>query len=184
MDPFNSDVCGRLRDWLVESQQRIVFAESCTAGLIAASMGRFPGISQYLAGSAVVYQLETKSGWLKVDEDTLTDPGPVSRVVSEQMAAGVLAVTDHAEVAAAITGHLGPEAPPELDGVAWTTVAVRNGDKLALQSLKLQLDVPVGTCSADTRGIRQILAVQQVVEFCIKVVTPNNDESASRITAG
>ncbi|HAD59082.1 MAG TPA: damage-inducible protein [Planctomycetaceae bacterium] len=174
MDPFSSDVCGQLRDWLVKSGKRIVFAESCTAGLIAASMGRFPGISQYLAGSAVVYQLETKSGWLKVKDRDLEDPGPVSRVVSEQMASGALAVTDHADVAAAVTGHLGPDAPPELDGVAWTTIAIRTEEKPVLRSRQLQLDVPGGTASEDIRGFRQTLAVEEVIEFSLEVLLTNH----------
>ena len=166
MDPFSTDTCTRLRDLLFQQKKKIVFAESCTAGLIAASMARFPGISEFLAGSAVVYQLETKSTWLSVSEQDLEDPGPVSQAVSEQMATGVLNKTPHADVAASVTGHLGPGAPPQLDGGAWTTVAIAGVGKVATTSRRLQLDVPDDTHNDDIRAIRQILAVRQVVEFC------------------
>lgn len=106
-------------------RQRLVLAESCTAGLIAATFSRLPGVSDVLAGSAVVYQLETKTAWLGVDPGILADPGPVSREVAEAMATGVLDSTPHASVALSITGHLGPGAPAELDGIAWCSIVTR-----------------------------------------------------------
>jgi nicotinamide-nucleotide amidase len=42
-----------------------------------------------------------------------------------EMAIGVLQKTREASLSAAITGHLGPEAPPEVDGKIF--VAVANG---------------------------------------------------------
>ena len=170
MDPFNTDICAQLRDKLVQSEQRIVFAESCTAGLIAASMGRFPGISSYLAGSAVVYQVATKAAWLSVSLYDLEHPGPVSRTVSIQMATGALNTTPHADIAVSVTGHLGPGAPPELDGTVWTTVAVSNRSVPQINSRCLQLDLTGETSPADIRNQRQILAVRQVVEFCLTVL--------------
>ena len=69
---------------------RVVFAESCTAGLIAATLARVPGISNHLCGSAVVYRNETKTAWLSVSADDLADEtiGPVSEPVAESMGSG------------------------------------------------------------------------------------------------
>ena len=96
--------------------QRLVLAESCTAGRIAAVLGEIAGISEYFCGSAVAYRNETKAHWLDVPRGLLADPGPVSETVARHMVTGVLARTPEADWAGAITGHLGPDAPQEMDG--------------------------------------------------------------------
>ncbi len=172
MEPFNRETSTLLRDLLRKHSQRIVFAESCTAGLIAASLGQIPGISEWLAGSAVVYQIETKAEWLDVDRQDLVDLGPVSRLVSEQMARGVLAKTPHATLAASVTGHLGPNAPEDQDGVAWSSVAIKMAGTVRVVSRQLQLDdgrtpAPDADPAASLRHVRQINAVRMVLQFCV-----------------
>ncbi len=169
----SDQIARQLSELLRESDQRIVFAESCTCGLIAATLGRIPGISQSLAGPAVVYQLATKTAWLQVDPQALQDPGPVSQVVSEQMARGVLQMTPHATMAAGITGHLGPDAPPDQDGVAWTSVAVRHSDEILVVSRRLQLDAGLPQdaeqeSGPERRHRRQVQAVGEVLRFCVE----------------
>ena len=44
----------RLRDMLCRQNQRLVLAESCTAGRIAASLGTLPGISDLTSGRITV----------------------------------------------------------------------------------------------------------------------------------
>jgi len=106
---------------------RIVLAESCTGGLVSAVLTRIPGISQYHCGSAVVYQVETKASWLGVPRSLLKNPGPVSPEVAGEMAIGALRKTPQANVAAAVTGHLGPGAPPTQDGLVYLAFAWRPG---------------------------------------------------------
>lgn len=167
MDPFNYDTALQLHDLLRKHHQQIVFVESCTAGLISASLGRLPGISGLLAGSAVVYQIETKAEWLGLDREALVDPGPVSQVVSEQMALGVLQKTPQATIAASVTGHLGPNAPQEQDGIAWASVAMHGAGEVIVSSRQLKLDEgTVGEDSTELRWTRQIVAVQLVLQFC------------------
>lgn len=154
---------------LRETQHKIVFAESCTAGLIAATLGKTPGVSEFLAGSAVVYQLETKSAWLNVLPETLDRFGAVSQPVSEQMAHGVLQITPHATIAASVTGHLGPDAPAELDGVAWSTVAIREGETIRCKSQQLTLDPQDSlTDGKALRLARQVTTTDLVIQFCIE----------------
>jgi nicotinamide-nucleotide amidase len=45
------------------------------------------------------------------------------------MALGVLRNTAEADYAAAVTGHLGPQAPPELDGAIFISIAQRRAGK-------------------------------------------------------
>jgi PncC family amidohydrolase len=110
---------------LAERRKRIVLAESCTAGLISASLAGVPGISDYLCGSAVTYRDATKAAWLDVPASRLADPGPVSQAVARDMVEGVLCRTPEADMALSITGHLGPDSPPELDGLVFVAVAIR-----------------------------------------------------------
>ncbi len=173
MDSFNHDTASQLHDLLRTHGHRIVFAESCTAGLIAASMGRLPGISEWLAGSAVVYQIDTKAVWLDMDRGALIDPGPVSQVVSEQMARSVLQKTPQATISASVTGHLGPNAPEDQDGVAWSSVAITESDDVSVISRQFHLDEAIarqnsGDLSpAVLRRARQIAAVRLVLRFCL-----------------
>jgi nicotinamide-nucleotide amidase len=120
-----TDLAGRVVEELRARGLRLVLAESCTAGLGAALLGRIPGVSEFLCGSAVVYQVETKARWLRVSRRLLRDPGPVSREVASAMAEGALAATPQADVSAAITGHLGPGAPPGQDGLVFVAFAAR-----------------------------------------------------------
>ncbi len=117
----------RLAVLLMQHRIRIVLAESCTAGLAAATLARTPGISEFLCGSAVVYRDATKSGWLAVPQHLLEDPalGAVSGPVARAMAEGALQRTPEADAAGSVTGHLGPHAPPGLDGVVYVGVVPR-----------------------------------------------------------
>jgi nicotinamide-nucleotide amidase len=118
----------QLAELLERNELRIVFAESCTAGLASARLAAVPGISNWHCGSAVTYREATKIGWLGVSDQTLASHSAESAETTIEMATQVLSKTPEADVAAAITGHLGPKAPPELDGVAFVAVVRRGED--------------------------------------------------------
>lgn len=119
-------LCQRAADSLQQLGWRVVFAESCTAGLVSAALGSIAGISDHLCGSAVTYRNQTKQDWLEVPRESLENPGPVSQQVVQLMARGVLGSTEEANVALAVTGHLGPAAPSDLDGLIHIGVAWKN----------------------------------------------------------
>jgi nicotinamide-nucleotide amidase len=155
----------RLAEELRARGLRIVFAESCTAGLLSATLSRIPGISEFLCGSAVTYRNGTKSAWLDVSASDLGDPeiGPVSRTVAEQMCRGVLATTPEADVAASITGHLGPDAPPELDGIAYVAVLLREEDDPTVQRISLPIDPAEPFTLRHTRQLSAAIAVYHAI---------------------
>jgi PncC family amidohydrolase len=141
---------------LRERRIRLVLAESCTGGLVAASLATVPGISEFLCGSAVVYRDETKRAWLGV----ATRGQAVSARVAREMALGALARTREAEVSAAITGHLGPGAPTRGDGRAFVAIARRGRRRIcAVQEISLQKSA---RADAQLRRRRQILAAISV----------------------
>ena len=131
----NIDFSAKLRDavesiycYCIDRSVRFVLAESCTSGLAAAVLGRKAGISAYFCGSSVTYRNKSKQNWLDVDPRFLQDDGPVSEVVAKAMVAAALTKTEEADVAISITGHLGPAAPPELDGLVIIGISIRNED--------------------------------------------------------
>ncbi len=116
-----------LRNHLQMGQDRLVLVESCTAGIVSGLLGQFPGISQFFCGSIVVYRNDSKHQWLGIDDSLLVDPkiGPVSAEVTKALVIAALERTPEATVAAAITGHLGPNSLNDLDGVVFTSVVRR-----------------------------------------------------------
>ena len=116
----------QLADRLAAREATLVLAESCTGGLIAATLTTVPGISKWLCGSAVVYQVETKAEWLGIPPSLLDDPGPVSPEVTEAMARRALERTPHAQIAASVTGHLGPGVAADVDGLMYAAVVFRS----------------------------------------------------------
>lgn len=151
-------VAGRLASLLKVRDVRVVFAESCTAGLVAASLARTPGISQWLCGSAVVYRDATKAEWLDVPTAQMKKHSAVSDPVARSMATGVLRCTPEADWSASVTGHLGPDAPVDQDGVVFLAVACRRARKLeVVSSERIQL-------RAKSRSARQLEAAMYVLE--------------------
>lgn len=110
---------------------KVVFAESCTAGLISASLAGVPGISSYLCGSFVTYRETAKQKMLNVPGDVLREQTAVSAKVTELMATNGLASIEEATWSAAITGHLGPGVDEELSGIIFIAIARRDLNQTA-----------------------------------------------------
>jgi PncC family amidohydrolase len=106
-------------------EEKVVFAESCTAGLAAAKLGQIPGISNHLCGSAVVYRADAKRGWLRVRKKTIKRHTTESVQVAQEMAVGVLKKTPKADWGVSVVGHLGPDSPKDKDGLLFVCVARR-----------------------------------------------------------
>ena len=86
---------------------KIATAESCTGGLIAASLTEIPGSSDVFERGFVTYSNEAKHELLGVPENLLHEYGAVSEPVVRGMALGVLDHS-HADLAVAVTGIAGP----------------------------------------------------------------------------
>jgi nicotinamide-nucleotide amidase len=86
-------------------QARIVTAESCTGGLVAAAICSVSGASDVFDRGFVTYSNDAKSDLLGVPAELILAHGAVSEPVARAMAAG--AATD-GRLAVAITGIAGP----------------------------------------------------------------------------
>lgn len=87
---------------------KLVTAESCTGGLVAAAMTDIAGSSQIFDRGFVTYSNEAKTECLAVPFDMLQQHGAVSAHVAMAMAEGAL-LHSKADIAIAITGIAGPE---------------------------------------------------------------------------
>lgn len=83
------------------------FAESCTGGLLSATLTALPGVSDVFMGSVVSYANEVKTDLLNVTASALTAEGAVSETVARQMAQGARKQLK-VDMAVAITGIAGP----------------------------------------------------------------------------
>jgi nicotinamide-nucleotide amidase len=87
---------------------KLVTAESCTGGLVAARLTSVPGSSDVVLGGVVAYSNGVKEGELCVPADAIARHGAVSAEVAALMAHGARERLG-AEVAVAVTGIAGPD---------------------------------------------------------------------------
>ncbi len=86
---------------------RVVTAESCTGGLIAACLTEIAGSSDVVERGFVTYSNEAKIEVLGVSAGLIEAHGAVSPEVAEAMASGALE-RSRAQVAVSVTGIAGP----------------------------------------------------------------------------
>ncbi|HEY3301642.1 MAG TPA: CinA family protein [Methylophilaceae bacterium] len=96
-----------LGEILVAKKLKLVLAESCTGGLVAALMTEIAGSSAWFEGGFTTYSNQMKIDQLGVSPSTLDVYGAVSENTAIEMAHGALNKAG-AAIAASITGIAGP----------------------------------------------------------------------------
>ncbi|MDR3301178.1 MAG: CinA family protein [Spirochaetaceae bacterium] len=107
---------------------RLVCAESCTAGLVAAALARVPGASAVLWGAFVCYTLDAKEKMLGLRKTLLECFGAVSGETACAMAEAALEKSD-ADIAVSVTGLAGPDGDGSENpvGTVWVGFCKRGG---------------------------------------------------------
>src|SRR5207237_3354267 len=117
-----------LLDLCRSKKLKIAAAESCTGGLLAATLTEIAGSSDVFERGFVTYSNAAKQAMLDVPADTLDRHGAVSREIAQAMTQGALA---HApvELAVSITGIAGPSGATadKPVGLVYLAAAARNG---------------------------------------------------------
>lgn len=138
---------------LATNGSRLVSVESCTGGLLAATMTEIAGSSEWFEGAFVTYRLTAKTAMVGVSEGMLNRHGAVSEPVARAMAEGALAHCD-ADIAVSITGIAGPDGGDVVSpvGTVWFGWAVREGSGIRC----------VQTAEHHLSGNRQVVRLQAV----------------------
>ena len=115
---------------------KVVTAESCTGGMVAAALTDIAGSSDVFERGFVTYSNEAKQELLGVSGQTLLVHGAVSEETAREMASGALE-NSRADLAVSVTGIAGPgggtsEKPV---GLVWFGVARRGGNVVARKQL-------------------------------------------------
>jgi nicotinamide-nucleotide amidase len=108
---------------LLDKQQIMVTAESCTGGWIAQTITEIPGSSAWFDRGFITYSNAAKMDMLGVNPQTLATFGAVSPETARAMVTGALTHSP-ADFAIAVTGIAGPdggaaEKPIGLVFIAW-----------------------------------------------------------------
>ncbi len=137
---------GRL---LVEKGWTLGTAESCTGGLVAATLTDYSGSSAWFSGAVVAYSNEVKMNLLHVPEAAIIEYGAVSEATVRAMAEGVC-TTLGTNAGISLSGIAGPTGgtPDKPVGTVWmgwhvngTTYAEKfifSGDRMNVKQKSLE----------------------------------------------
>ncbi len=128
---FSEEISKRARDVVVAfttAKRKLVTAESCTGGLVAAALTDVPGASAVLERGFITYSNEAKTEVLSVMPELIAQLGAVSDRAAEEMARGALEFS-HADVAISVTGIAGPDGGTDQKpvGLVYFGLATRQG---------------------------------------------------------
>lgn len=113
----------RIIELLRDTNKTIVTAESCTGGLIAATLTDIPGASAAVHGGYITYSNTAKSRMIQVPSRLIHDYGAVSNQVARAMADGARN-TARVDIAVSATGIAGPDGGTEKKPIGLVYVAV------------------------------------------------------------
>jgi nicotinamide-nucleotide amidase len=139
-----------------ERNLRLVTAESCTGGLVAAAICAIPGASDVFERGFVSYTNRAKQEMLGVSGDLIADLGAVSEPIVRMMAEGAIE-NSHAHVSVAITGVAGPGGGTPLKPVGTVHFATARANQSVYHRMEL--------FELETRWDVQMAAVQVALEM-------------------
>ena len=169
-----------LADRLRTRGERLVTAESCTGGLIAAACTAVAGSSDWFERGIVSYSNEAKTELLGVPAVTIAAHGAVSEPVVVAMAEGALRHA-HAHWAVAVTGIAGPggAVPGKPVGTVWLAVA-HTGDPTHVPRPAHHLTVTPSRATTTLAGARSTTAAAAYSITCPSATCPNSPPAGGR----
>ena len=126
----------KVYDKLKKQGKTLATAESCTGGLIGATLTAVPGVSECYGFGVVTYANEAKIKYCGVKPETLAAYGAVSEQTAREMAAG-LRERSGADIAAATTGIAGPGGGTKEKPVGLVYVACADKNGVRVERLQL-----------------------------------------------
>lgn len=117
----------KIIELLIKHNLKITTAESCTGGLIAATLVNVPGVSGQFGEGYITYSNEAKEKLLGVSHETLETYGAVSSQTAEEMAKGAKKAAN-ADISIISTGIAGPDGGTKEKPVGLVYLACCLGD--------------------------------------------------------
>ena len=111
---------------LVARGATLAIAESCTGGLLGATLTDVPGASSWFRGGLLCYSNEIKTSLAGVPDELLSTHGAVSEPVARALAAGARRVCS-ADFGLGVTGVAGPDGGTPGKPVGTVYVALADG---------------------------------------------------------
>lgn len=129
------DLVDQLGKLMMEKNMMLATAESCTGGLLSATITQKPGSSKFFERGFVTYSNEAKMELLGVSKETLEKQGAVSPETADAMAQGALN-NSRAHLAVSITGIAGPDGGTEEKpvGLVYFGFALKEGSAGSVES--------------------------------------------------
>ena len=123
-----SDLVDRLTELLKENNMTLATAESCTGGMISATITHKPGASDIFERGFVTYSNQAKMEMLGVTDVVLSSFGAVSAETAQSMAKGAIE-NSNAGIAVSVTGIAGPDGGTDKKpvGLVYIGYALRGG---------------------------------------------------------
>lgn len=153
----------RISELLQARDLRLITAESCTGGLIAAEFTAVAGCSGWFEGGFVTYQPAAKERMIGVRHATIERYGVVSEPTVREMAEGALAASE-ASISVAVTGIAGPDGGDTETpvGTVWFGWALRDPQPVCVHTARHQF-------SGDRAAVRE-QAVRIALEGVLAVL--------------
>jgi nicotinamide-nucleotide amidase len=160
------DLVEQLAKLLEERRMLLATAESCTGGLLAATITHRPGTSAIFERGFVTYSNEAKIEMLGVPKEIIDNHGAVSNECAEAMAKGVLEYS-RAHLSVSITGIAGPDGGTDTKpvGLVYFGYALRGGSS--------------GSLSHTFAGSRNEIRTQAAVTALKHLISVVREESAT-----
>jgi len=152
---------------LRDRKLRLVTAESCTGGLIAAILTEVPGSSDVVESGFVTYSNAAKTALLGVPEAVIARHGAVSQEVAVLMARGALARTP-GDVAVAVTGVAGPGGGSAEKPVGLVHIAAARAGSAELHKAELHRECRFGDGGRQTIRLETVAAAFALIDELIR----------------
>lgn len=145
------DMVGLLTNNLLEKGLLLVTAESCTGGMIAATITNSAGSSRVFERGFVTYSNNAKNEMLSVPYSVIDKYGAVSEQCAKKMVLGALS-NSKADIAVSVTGIAGPNGGTDEKpvGLVYIGVGVRGSEP----------EVSVFNFSGDRGDVRRLTCIR------------------------
>ena len=117
---------------LIKKNIKIAFAESCTGGLLSATITSNPGSSKVLDCGLVVYSNKSKNKLLKISPKKIKKYGAVSEQICLEMLKSISKISK-SNISISITGIAGPNGGTKEKPVGLVYVGIKRGNKTIIK---------------------------------------------------